>query len=82
MPTLSTMAESRITRRGPQRSASQPTTGPAAPSSRSEIAAAPDSAARSHPKVVSMGLMNTPKTARSPDPSSMTTTRAPRTIQA
>ncbi len=46
------------------------------------MAAAPDNAARSQPNVVSMGLMNTPKTARRPDPSSMTTTSAPRTIQA
>lgn len=71
-----------MTRRGPHRSASQPTTGPAAPSSSSETAAAPESAARFQPKVASMGLMNTPNTARSPEPSSMTTTSAPRTTQA
>ena len=71
-----------MTRRGPHWSASQPTIGPAAPSSSREMAAAPESAARSQPKVASIGLMNTPKTARRPEPSSMTTTSAPRTTQA
>ena len=71
-----------MTRRGPQWSASQPTNGPAAPSSRSESAAAPESAARSQPNVASMGLMNTPNTARRPEASSMTTTRAPSTTHA
>jgi hypothetical protein len=82
VPIPSRMTESMMTRRGPQWSASQPTKGPAAPRSSSETAAAPDSAARSQPKVASIGLMNTPKTARRPDASSMTTTRAPRTTHA
>jgi len=57
VPTPRMTVEVRMTRRGPQRSASQPTMGPAAPSSRSDSAAAPESEARSHPNVVSIGLM-------------------------
>ena len=69
------------TRRGPQMSASQPTMGATAPSTKSDSAAAPESCWRVQPNSASIGLMKTPKTARSPEPPSMTNTTAASTIQ-
>ena len=82
MPAASSTSEVTITRRGPQRSASRPTNGPAAPSRSRETAAAPDSAPRVQPNSASIGLMYTPKTARRPDEAAMQNVSAPSTIQA
>ena len=71
-----------MTLRGPQRSASQPTKGPTAPTSRSESAATCDMEERSQPNSASMGLMNTPRTARSPEAARKMSTTAPSMIQA
>ena len=56
-PSASTNSEIAMTLRGPQRSASRPTKGPTAPRSKSETAAAPESAPRVQPNSASMGLM-------------------------
>src|SRR5262249_11288982 len=71
-----------MTRRGPQESATRPASGPTAPYTRSETAAAPESATRDQPNSASIGLMYTPNADRSPVPPSMANASAPRTIQA
>ena len=55
--------------------------GPTAPSTKSDRAAAPESWARLQPNSASMGLMNTPNTARMPEPASITKTTAASMIQ-
>src|SRR5882762_8527527 len=81
-PTPSSISASTMTRAGPQRSASRPANGPAAPSNNSPTAAAVESAPRLQCISTSIGLMYTPKTERTPVEASMQNVRAARTTQA
>ena len=66
-PTPRRTPEAARTTRPPQRSASRPTRGPAAPLNTNDSEATRESAVRSQPNSASMGLMKTPKALRTPE---------------